>query len=178
MRMKPLIIFLGALMLVLGWSCQQNDQVQQEQQTDPNQAKQPLEKANRYMVVAEEEQMDNFVRRYGWEMTKTGTGLRYMIYHHGSGLMVERGKIISLEYEVRLLTGDLIYSSAEDGRLTFLVGRGGVPSGVEEGIKNLREGDKAKFILPSHLAYGLLGDDKRIPPRAVLVYDIEVADIQ
>jgi hypothetical protein len=33
------------------------------------------------------------------------------------------------------------------------------------------------MILPSHLAYGLIGDQDVIPPKSTLVYDIELIDI-
>ena len=58
--------------------------------------------------------------------------------------------------------------------MVFTVGKGEVISGLEEGILLLHIGDKAKFIIPSHLAYGLLGDDNEIPTKATLIYDIEV----
>jgi len=38
----------------------------------------------------------------------------------------------------------------------------------------MRQGDRAKLIVPSHLAFGLLGDLKKIPAGATLVYDIEI----
>ena len=41
----------------------------------------------------------------------------------------------------------------------------------------MREGDKAKAIIPSHLAYGFIGDEKQIPKRATLIYDIEVLNV-
>jgi FKBP-type peptidyl-prolyl cis-trans isomerase len=39
-------------------------------------------------------------------------------------------------------------------------------------------GDRAKFIVPSHLAFGLLGDQKMIPPQATLVYDVELINLK
>jgi len=48
---------------------------------------------------------------------------------------------------------------------------------LEEGLLLLHQGDKAKFIIPSHLAYGLLGDQKQIPPGATLVYDVELIQL-
>jgi FKBP-type peptidyl-prolyl cis-trans isomerase len=53
-----------------------------------------------------------------------------------------------------------------------------VESGLEEGILLLREGDKAKFILPPHLAHGLLGDDNKIPARSIIVYDLELLSLE
>jgi hypothetical protein len=41
----------------------------------------------------------------------------------------------------------------------------------------MSEGDKAKFIIPSHLGHGLLGDFRKIPPLQVLVINIEIVKI-
>jgi FKBP-type peptidyl-prolyl cis-trans isomerase FkpA len=77
-----------------------------------------------------------------------------------------------------LLNGDLAYSSGQTGPKEFEIGHGGVESGLEEGILLLHVGDHAKFIVPSHLAFGLLGDQNKIPQRATLVYDIELVKLK
>ena len=53
-----------------------------------------------------------------------------------------------------------------------------VETGLHEGIKYMKVGEKAKMILPSHLAHGLIGDSKKIPPRSTIVYDIELLDLK
>lgn len=169
------------VIILIIWSlaaCNNASPLDDPPQFDRKMAKESLEKANRVLVNTEEENINDFVKRYGWDMEKTGSGLRYMVYKEGDGPKVMKGRIVSLAYDLRFLTGDIVYSSKEDGLLTFQVGQGGVASGLEEGILLLHQGDRAKFILPSHLAFGLLGDDKRIPPRTVLVYDVEVLDLQ
>jgi len=137
-----------------------------------------LIKVNKYMVKAENEEIDNFVRRHNWEMIKTGTGLRYQVYEDGNGPFAIRGQVIIMEYEIRLITGDLVYSSETDGLKGFTIGYGGVESGLEEAVLLLKKGDKAHIILPSHLAYGLLGDQKRIPSRSTLIYEVKILDIK
>ena len=136
-----------------------------------------LIKANKQAVKAENEQIDRFVQRYHWQMEKTGSGLRYNRYEKGNGEKAQTGKIAALKYEVRLITGDLIYSSEKDGLKEFLIGRGGVESGLEEGILLLRVGDRAKFIIPSHLGFGLLGDQDKVPPKSTLIYDLELISL-
>jgi FKBP-type peptidyl-prolyl cis-trans isomerase len=49
---------------------------------------------------------------------------------------------------------------------------------LHEGIQLLHVGDKAIFILPSHLAHGLLGDEDKIPPHSAVIYDIELLGIR
>lgn len=140
--------------------------------------KEPLEKVNRYLLKKEDEEINNLVRRYNWQMDVSKTGLRSMIYHKGNGEAVKRGKLISLRHTVKLIDGTTVYDFRVDGLKQFIVGRGGVEAGLEEGILMLHVGDKAKFILPSHLGFGLLGDNNKIPPRATLVYDIEVVTLE
>ncbi len=137
-----------------------------------------LEKANRYLVRSEEEQIKDLIRRYQWKMNATGTGLRYLIDSTGTGRKIKYGDKLTLKYTIRLLNGDVVKTSDETGPMQFVAGKGGVESGLEEGILMMRKGDKAKFILPSHLAFGLLGDGEKIPPRTALIYEVEISDIQ
>ncbi len=140
--------------------------------------KKPLEDVNKKLVESEDEQINDFIARYGWKMNSTGTGLRYLIYKHGNGASTERGKVAKMNFEVRLITGDLCYSSKGDGPKEMLLGKSGEISGLEEALLLMKVGDKAKFIIPSHLAFGLLGDENKIPKRATLVYDIELLEIK
>ncbi len=142
--------------------------------TDPESLEEPLIQANKQAIRAEEQQITDFIHRYNWKMTETGSGLRYAIYHHGKGEKAEPGKIAVLKYNVRLINGDEIYNSARDGLKEFMIGKGGVESGLEEGILLLSVGDQAKFIIPSHLGFGLLGDQDQVPPKSTLIYDLEL----
>jgi FKBP-type peptidyl-prolyl cis-trans isomerase FkpA len=141
-------------------------------------SKQSLEKVNRYLVRTESEDIDNYVKRHGWKMEETGTGLRYWIYEQGTGKQAEKGEIATLNYQTFLINGDLIYSSDELGSKSFKIGKGGVESGLEEAILLMHVGDKAKLVIPSHLAFGLLGDSDKIPARATVVYDIELVSLK
>ena len=140
-------------------------------------SKEEYMKANQYLVQKDAEQIKSYVERRGWDMTQTKTGLWYMIYQKGNGANAKDGSIISLSYTATLLDGTQCYNSEESGPKEFMIGKGGVESGLEEGVLLLKEGDKAKFIIPPHLGHGLLGDNNKIPPRAIIVYDVEVLSI-
>lgn len=137
-----------------------------------------LVRYNKGVIKTEDQQIDDFIARYGWKMTKTGTGLRYLIFQKGHGVKAVKGKVAVIGYTLRFLNGTLCYSSDKDGLKEFKIGYGNVESGVEEGILLMHVGDRAKFIVPSHLAFGLLGDQKKIPRQATLVYDIELVKIK
>lgn len=174
--MRNILIVLSFLFLVL--ACKQQTNEKQTEPVSKPALSESLEKANRYLVRSEEEDINDFVKRYGWKMEKSGTGLRFLIDSSGAGEKVQFGQQVTLAYQVRFLTGDIIYDSKELGNKSFIAGRGGVETGLEEGIKLLRKGDKAKFILPSHLAFGLLGDGDKIPSKTPLIYEVELIDIQ
>ena len=137
-----------------------------------------MEKANRYLLSEEQEDIANYIQRHGLEMTTTGTGLRYQVLKQGSEQKIEKGDKVTLEYELHSIAGDLIYSSENDGVKSFVVGDGSVESGLDEAMTYLHRGDVAKLIIPFHLAYGLHGDDNRIPEYATLVYTIKIIDNQ
>lgn len=140
--------------------------------------KKSLEEVNKLLVDKDSEQIKSYVDRRGWKMEVSQSGLWYMIYEEGTGREIKKGDVITFNYEVWLLNGTLCYSSNELGAKSFTVGKGGVEAGLEEGVLNLKFGSKARFILPPHLAFGLIGDENRIPARASIIYDIEITKIE
>jgi FKBP-type peptidyl-prolyl cis-trans isomerase FkpA len=168
--------YLFLFAISIGSSCSNAPQNSEKEAVSSDEIQQSLEKANRYLVRTENEQIDAYVNRHNLDVEKTGTGLRYVIHQMGDGTPIKRGEVISFKYKVKFLTGDIVYTSDDKGVKTFTVGRGGVEAGLEEAVLLLRRGDLATIILPSHLAFGLLGDEDKIPPRTSLVYEIEILD--
>ena len=175
--MKNYCKYLILLLLISLFSCGDSTQ-KQPKPIAKGEMKSSMEKANRYLLNEEQEDIANYIQRHGLEMTMTGTGLRYQILKQGSEQKIEKGDKVTLEYELHSIAGDLIYSSENDGVKKFVVGEGGVESGLDEAMTYLHRGDVAKLIIPFHLAYGLHGDDNRIPEYATLVYTIKIIDNQ
>lgn len=146
--------------------------------TDNKALGESLEKANRYLVAEEEEEIDNYVRRHKLDMTETGTGLRYQIVKEGDGRQIAKGDIVTLQYDLFSITDDLIYSSKTEGEKKFVVGSGEAETGLHELMPLLKVGTVVKAILPSHLAFGLTGDQQQIKQRNTLVYHIKVVGIE
>ncbi|MGC9472420.1 MAG: FKBP-type peptidyl-prolyl cis-trans isomerase [Bacteroidales bacterium] len=140
--------------------------------------KERMEKVNEFLVTKDQEVISNFIGRMGWKMERTETGLWYMIMEKGDGPAVAPEKTVVYDYRISLLDGTLCYSSEEDGTKTIRTGYSGEGAGLEEGILMLREGSHARFIMPPHLAFGMVGDGNRIPARATLVYEVWVLDVQ
>ena len=175
--MKRLLKYMILCVLLAMFACEEQPQKQLPTVTK-DEMKSSMEKANRYLMNEEEEDIANYIQRHGLEMTSTGTGLRYQIIRAGSGASLEKGQKVSLEYELHSIAGDLLYSSDKDGLKSFVIGDGTVESGLDEVMTYLHYGDVAKVIIPFHLAYGLHGDDDRIPEYATLVYTIKIIENQ
>lgn len=178
MKMPVYLLLVSVMMFLL--SCG-NKPKEAPVEIDPVQYKKNLENANDMYSQNEEVQIDDFIARNQWNMTKTGTGLRYMIYAPGNGRRVEDSTVVRFHYSLSLINGAVVEDSRKQGPKEILLGHGDESSGVEEGMLLLREGDKAKFVIPSYLAYGWLGvmdESKTIPSRAVLIYDVQVMQVR
>ena len=109
---------------------------------------------------------------------QTDSGLRYKIIQKGSGAQAEIGKSVSVHYEGSLDNGQVFDSSyRRKDPITFTLGIGQVIQGWDEGIALLKEGDKARFVIPSYLGYGERGAGGVIPPNATLVFDVELVKV-
>lgn len=131
-------------------------------------------------VIRESASIDRFVKSKKWKMQKTGTGLRYLIYENGeqTNPLAKNGQYATINFDVTLMNGKECYASEEGKPETFLIGRDNVESGLHEGILLMRVGDKARFIMPSHLAYGLVGDMDKIPGNSPIVYNVELVGLR
>ncbi|HRG37889.1 MAG TPA: FKBP-type peptidyl-prolyl cis-trans isomerase [Bacteroidia bacterium] len=137
-----------------------------------------LIEANKMYVKQESDEIDQYVKRKNWNMTVTGTGLRYMITSSGGGAPVKTDQIVKVNYKIILLDGRVCYSSDSLGPKEFVVGADNVETGLHEGIQYLHVGDRATLILPSHLAHGLIGDESKIPPKASVIYELELLSVK
>jgi FKBP-type peptidyl-prolyl cis-trans isomerase len=129
---------------------------------------------NRYMIRKDRERIQSYSERKALTVQETSTGLWYGISEEGTGDFLTDGDMIRYEYNCSLLDGTECYSSQEFGPAEVQIGRSELPAGLYEGLKLLKRGSTATFIIPPFLAYGLVGDGKKIPPRATLVYSVLV----
>ena len=110
---------------------------------------------------------------------KTESGLRYQILQKGSGAQAEKGATVSVHYKGQLADGTVFDSSYKRKEpIEFALGSGQVIAGWDEGVALLSIGDKACFVIPSHLGYGAQGAGGVIPPNANLIFDVELVDIK
>lgn len=136
-----------------------------------------LEYANKHMVKTEERQINDYVLRHGLNPVLSPTGLRFVRYQEGTGIQAEQGNKVRISFKVSLINGIECYTSEAEGPKEFVIGLSDEVNGLEEGLTMMRVGDKARLIIPSHLAFGLPGDMNKIPMRATLIYDVHLLSV-
>ena len=171
---KPIAFLLIAFLF---FSCNDDDK-KQPIQLDPAKVKETLAGVHKRNIKVEDRQIDDYLERRGWDFERTKSGLRYKIYKKGVGIRPVDGQKVKLEYTLNLIRGEIIYNSKNDGPLEFVLGEGDEPTGLHEMVKLMRVGSRAKVIIPSYLAYGLVGDENKIPPNASLFYDLYLVEVQ
>ena len=106
-------------------------------------------------------------------------GLQIEKLADGSGATPKTGETVVVHYTGWLLDGTKFDSSVDRGKpFEFVLGRGQVIQGWDEGVAAMRVGDKARLTLPPDLAYGPRGAGGVIPPNATLVFEVELLDIR
>ena len=111
--------------------------------------------------------------------SETASRLRYQIIQKGTCAKAEKGQQVSVHYQGALIDGTVFDSSYKRKEpIEFQLGIGQVISGWDEGLQLLHVGDKARFVIPSDLAYGSAGAGGVIPPDAILVFDVELVGVK
>ncbi|HAM71529.1 MAG TPA: peptidylprolyl isomerase [Verrucomicrobiales bacterium] len=93
----------------------------------------------------------------------------------GTGESPAAGDVVTVHYTGWLTDGSKFDSSVDRKEpFRFVLGQGQVIRGWDEGVARMRVGDKAKLTLPPDFAYGAEGYPGAIPPKATLVFEVEL----
>ena len=105
----------------------------------------------------------------------TPSGLQYKIIEQGTGQRPVSTDRVKVDYEGRLINGNVFDSSIARGEpVTFPLD--GVIPGWTEGVQLMKSGATFEFTIPSILAYGSSGAGS-IPPNSVLVFTVKLLEI-
>ena len=136
--------------------------------------------------------IEKYIADKSLKVTKTASGLNYVITKPGSGTNAMVGDTAVVNYTGTLPTGKVFDTSVKEeatkGKLPvdpnrkyepirIAVGQGKVIPGWDEGLQLLNKGAKAIFVIPSALAYGEQGAQNVIPPFMPIVFEVEMVNI-
>lgn len=107
------------------------------------------------------------------------TGVRFKVLTPGSGPKPIAGSRVKAHYAGRLLDGTEFDSSHKRGApFEFTLMKGEVIKGWDVTLLDMQKGEKRLVVIPYKLGYGQSGSPPNIPPRATLVFEIELVDFQ
>ena len=142
----------------------------------------PINSAMREALNAEQPQLSGddamlIAKTFG-TAHRLPSGLRYLARAPGTGEATPRiGDEVICHYAGRLLDGTSFDSSYRRGvPFTFRLGTGSVISGWDEAFLKMHKGEKRTLVVPHWLAYGEKGRPPTIPPKATLVFEVELID--
>lgn len=109
----------------------------------------------------------------------TRSGLRVTEVLEGEGASPARGEIVSIHYTAWYVDGDEFDSTKELGEpMRFVMGKGQLLAGLEEGVATMRKGGKRVLVLPPELAFGKEGRPPVVPPNRWVRFEVELVDIE
>ena len=134
---------------------------------------------NRQLVLEEMRSIDAYASRLGLVMDTTSTGLRILVtVRKPGGKKTGLMRDVTITYTLKLTDGTLCASSDSSGPLTFTLGQSAEPSGLQEGLLKMREGEEAIMIVPSFLAFGITGDGHCIPGSSSIIYKVKIEKVE
>lgn len=113
----------------------------------------------------------------GTEVT-TASGLKYADIVVGTGESPKPGQTIVVHYTGTLQDGTKFDSSVDRKQpANFVIGRGAVIKGWDEGLMTMKVGGKRRLTVPPKLGYGQQSQSK-IPANSTLIFDVELLGIK
>jgi peptidylprolyl isomerase len=105
-------------------------------------------------------------------------GLKYVEIKEGTGASPKTGQLVEVHYTGWLEDGEKFDSSKDRGKtFEFMIGKGRVIKGWDEGVATMKVGGTRKLIIPAALGYGRQGASNVIPPDATLIFEVELIGI-
>lgn len=130
-------------------------------------------------AAAEKEKSAGFIAAAEKEAgaVKTESGLIYKEITAGTGESPKATDKVKVHYHGTLADGTVFDSSVERGQpASFRLN--GVIKCWTEGVQKMKVGGKSKLICPSEIAYGDRGSPPKIKPGAVLIFEVELLEIE
>jgi FKBP-type peptidyl-prolyl cis-trans isomerase FkpA len=162
-----------------GCQCGSSDVGTKNPVTKAEQTREQQIENQRDFLKKERQSIEGYMEDRGLNFERTGMGLYYYISKDSlAGGNAAVGDEVLFDYSISLLNGVELYTSERNGPRKLRVDKQDAEIGLHEALKLLGVGDEGLFILPSHLAFGVAGDQNKVPPVTALTYKLKILKLE
>ncbi|MBA5628480.1 FKBP-type peptidyl-prolyl cis-trans isomerase [Moheibacter lacus] len=133
---------------------------------------------NKQILDEDNALIQNYIDRSDLKFQRTSYGFWISNSGETTQTMAKSGDVVKYAYSVSNFDDEIIYSEAETGTQTIMMGRSDLPRGIQFALQMIEKGDAATVLLPSFLAYGGYGDRNKILGNEPLIFKIKIQEIQ
>jgi FKBP-type peptidyl-prolyl cis-trans isomerase len=141
-------------------------------------SKETITDVNRYLSEKDKAIIEGYGRRNKLELTLSESGFYYQIFSKGNGKAITQNSTVFITGTLNLADGTPCYTYTPDDPKAIAIARSPEITGLHIALPMLKEGAHALFIFPPNLAFGLLGDNDKVPPRATIVMNINILKVE
>ncbi|MDD3320728.1 MAG: FKBP-type peptidyl-prolyl cis-trans isomerase [Paludibacter sp.] len=134
---------------------------------------QNLLEINKKLANKEDRLLEIYVKKQNKSFyIKNELGFWYTINKKTNGKKLRKDELCKINYSLKLISGKTVLNESKE----FTIGKKEVIVGLEEGVKILNKGEKATFLIPWYLGYGMQGLDNKVPPYTSIIYEVELKE--
>jgi FKBP-type peptidyl-prolyl cis-trans isomerase len=135
-----------------------------------------------HQKILDDKTLSDYLTKNNIKTTKTAKGTYVEIQDPGTGVAVDSGKAITVDYKGMTLEGKIFDQRFDStGKsvkpYTFMVGQRGAIDGWSDGLVYFKNGGKGRLFIPSYMAYGSRGAGADIKPNTPIMFEVSVIDV-
>ena len=137
-------------------------------------------KRNKVMNKMEEEVFLEIMKNdslHQYISSTSGFWYTYLTKDSTSSKLPVKGDEVVYSYSIKDINNNVLYTDVELGDRRYLVDKQELISGLQDGLKLMKEGEEVLFLFPSYKAYGYSGY-KKISSNQPLIYTVKLKEIR
>jgi len=172
MRYNVFLVF-----LLLCFSCKETEARRPKTHTTNNFYKELLEK-NKKLNKIEERNIKLLLSKdtiHNYQISNAGFWYRYIKKDTFGTVYPKTDDVVILKYSITDVFDNVIY---DEKQVSYKVDKEDFIAGLNDGIKLMKEGEEAMFIIPSYRAYGVTGDGNKIGMNKTIKSKLQIIEIK
>lgn len=130
------------------------------------------------LLQEENDWFNDYKQKSDLIFNKTESGLWISNTGKKSATTANNGDFVDFTYQVYDLDNNIIYDYKTIGDQKIILGKADIARGIHSALQLIEEGNEARILLPSFLAYSGLGDNDKIGANQPIIIDLKINQIK